>query len=115
MEGNIDTVPHILNKEVEKAIDNLKNNKAAGPDNIENRTLKILKNTVSPHLANIFNNILREKWIPSQWEEAEIILLFKKGEKENIGNYRPISLTSNISKLFSSIVKKQNIRHLDRN
>ncbi len=39
-EKNIETIPHILNKEVEKVIDNLKNNKATGPDNVENEKLR---------------------------------------------------------------------------
>lgn len=51
--------------------------------------------------------ILSCKNIPRQWSESEIILLYKKGDPDNISNYRPISLLPSLYKLFSSIIEKR--------
>ncbi|CAG4991855.1 unnamed protein product [Parnassius apollo] len=48
-----------------------------------------------------------------QWTESNIILLYKKGDKHEIGNYRPISLMSNIYKIFAKIILKRIERTLD--
>lgn len=49
--------------------------------------------------------ILQHSVTPTQWSEANIILLYKKGDPKNIGNYRPISLLPSLYKLFSTVIK----------
>lgn len=63
----------------------------------------------------MFNTIFNTEIIPQQWTESNIILLYKKGDKYEIGNYRPISLMSNIYKIFSKIILKRLERTLDEN
>ena len=58
-------------------------------------------------LTRLFNMILNYKNSPRQWSESEIILLYKKGDPNNISNYRPISLLPSLYKLFSSIIEKK--------
>ena len=41
---------------------------------------------------------------PEDWKQANVVLIFKKGRKEDPGNYRPVSLTSNLGKLFEKIM-----------
>ncbi|KHN74390.1 putative transposon TX1, partial [Toxocara canis] len=55
-------------------------------------------------LATRFNKYLKEGTIPSQWERSNTILLYKKGDKEHLKNYRPICLLSHIYMLFTKIV-----------
>ncbi len=86
----------IIRGEVENAIVEVKNNKAGGPDRIDNETIKTFKDILVPHLTRTFNEVVEEEWIPKQWEVGEIILIYKKGVKEGINNYRPICLTSNV-------------------
>lgn len=94
-------------------MEKLKIGKATGPDGIENIILKEFEDELSRPLTKVFNKILDEEKIPRQWEDAEIIILYKKGANENINNYRPISLTSNISKIFSKIIKGRIYDQLD--
>lgn len=58
-------------------------------------------------MAKLFNSILQHSVTPTQWSEANIILLYKKGDPKNIGNYRPISLLPSLYKLFSTIINKR--------
>ena len=42
----------------------------------------------------IFNKSLKEGVVPNSWKEAEVVPIFKKGKRDDPGNYRPVSLTS---------------------
>ena len=108
-----ETVPYIMQKETEKAIDTQKNDKAPGPDGISNELLKQTKVAVAPILTEIFNYVVNTEIIPKQWTESIIILIFKKGNHCDIGNYRPISLMSNIYKIFAKIILERIRRKLD--
>ena len=55
-------------------------------------------------LAHVFNMSLQEGFVPSEWKEANIIPLFKKGSRNKSVNYRPVSLTSVICKLLETII-----------
>ncbi len=108
-------IPKILKTEIERAIAQLKKSKTPGIDKIENETIKNFKDTLIKPLTVIFNKILEEEKIPTQWNLAEIILLHKKGDRREIKNYRPISLISNFSKLFTNIIKGRLYQQLDEN
>mgnify|MGYP000849031079 CR=1 FL=1 len=71
-------------------------------------------NQLSEPITDLFNLIMKEESSPVQWRLAEIIFLFKKGDKAEIGNYyRPISLNSNMCKIFSKIIKNRCYHQLD--
>ncbi|KAA5557034.1 hypothetical protein F3G48_33075, partial [Pseudomonas aeruginosa] len=89
--------------------------KAPGPDGISNEILRNIKEILLPVLTGIFNDIMNTETIPQQWTEFLIILLYKKGDKYDIGNYRPISLMSNVYKIFAKIILKRIERTLDEN
>lgn len=107
--------PTILAKEVKKAILSQKLDKAPGPDRIPNELLRGTIEEICPLLAKIFNNILKNSIIPKQWQEAHIILIHKKGDRNEIGNYRPISLISNIYKVYAKIILNRISNALDEN
>ena len=55
-------------------------------------------------IAQHFNTILQSRIIPTSWKKSATLLLFKKGDKSSIDNYRPICLMSQMSKLFSRVI-----------
>lgn len=114
-ETNRKYVPKILQNEIEKVLSEMKEGKAAGPDKIDVSNLKSVKYSLIPILTELFNAILKFEIVPEQWEAAEIRILYKKGNKDNISNYRPISLTSNTNKMFMKIIKNRIYNILDQN
>lgn len=76
----------------------------ASPDGTENKTIKLITDSLTSYLVTIFNQIIITGKTPKQWKISEIILIYKKGDKSNLNNYRPISLTSNISKVFLKVI-----------
>nr|XP_037875878.1 uncharacterized protein LOC105841939 [Bombyx mori] len=105
----------ILTIETMQAIKTQKLDKAPGADLITNELLKTTLPVIAPKLTDIFNEILNTENIPDDWTKSTIILLHKKGDKGDIGNYRPISLMSNIYKVFSKIILSRITNTLEEN
>ena len=93
------------------AINNLKTNKTPCPDQISPRILKEAKNEL---VCIIFNKSISTGRVPQDWKLANVTPIFKKGNKSHPGNYRPISLTSVVSKLMESILRDRNEHHHHR-
>ena len=100
---------------VEKLLDNINIHKASGPDKIPNIILKTCSNEISPALANIFQQSLDTGTLPSDWRNANISPIFKKGNKHMASNYCPISLTSVCCKTLEHIICKHMLNHLKNN
>ena len=79
---------------VEKLLKKFELGKATDPDNIQAILLKETALEISPILTHIFNQSLQSNVLPSDWKEAHIVPVFKKGDKTKPENFRPISLTS---------------------
>ncbi|MCG8047974.1 MAG: reverse transcriptase family protein, partial [Candidatus Thiodiazotropha endolucinida] len=93
--------------EINKAVKTLKNSKSGGPDLILNEFLKYGINSLRPYLHRLFNVILTTGVFPSCWGEGYIVPLFKKGDAENVENYRGITLLSVVGKLFTCILNNR--------
>ncbi|CAG4949079.1 unnamed protein product [Colias eurytheme] len=108
------TLP-ILESEVRTAILSQKNYKAPGEDGIANEILKKCLDYIISDITNIYNDILTKETIPQQWTSSTIILLHKKGDRAEINNYRPISLISNLYKIFAKVILNRISSKLDEN
>jgi hypothetical protein len=97
---------HIKESDIEYIIANLDTNKAIGPDLISHKVLKSVRFSISKPLCLLFNKSLNEGVFPSQWKSALVLPLYKKGDKQCPGNYRPISLLSCVGKLMERCVYK---------
>ena len=80
--------PEMIAKQIKK----MEENKSPGVDGIPPKLLKEIVEQISTPLAKLFNLSLEEGIVPSEWKDANITPLFKKGSW-NKGNYRPVSLT----------------------
>ena len=79
------------------------------------RFLRELSSEVAPVLSTIFRFSLITGKVPSQWRNANVTPVFKKGDKSLASNYRPISHTSACSKLCEHIIAKSIMTHLELN
>lgn len=91
-------------EEVKNAVKALKSNKAPGKDEITAEILKKGGNVVTEKLWDIMLKIWEKEEIPAEWQEAVVVPIHKKGEKEECGNYRGISLLSIPYKVISKII-----------
>ena len=66
---------------VAKEIDRLKPNKSPGPDEVFARVLKQCKEELSQPLTKLFNQSLNEGVVPDSWKTANVVPIFKKGDK----------------------------------
>ena len=94
--------------------DQLKENKSPGPDRLSPKLLKEIKMEISKPLCSIFNKSLQDSSVPEDWKIANVTPIFKKGSKLAAGNYRPVSLTSQVGKIMESCLKDIIIEHLNK-
>ena len=85
-------------------INKMKDNKSPGVDEKPPKLLKEIVEQISTPLAKLFNLSLEEGIVPSEWKEANITPLFKKGSRNKPENYRPVSLTSVVCKLLETLI-----------
>ena len=106
---------HICPEAVKAKISKLKPCSAPGPDKISSKVLLELNDELALPLCIIFNKSLNEGSVPQDWKLANVSPIFKKGNKDSPGNYRPISLTCIICKVMESILRDHIMSHLDLN
>ena len=78
-------------------------NTAPGPDGIRYPLLRRFDPDAST-LTALFNAVLRIGEIPTSWKTSRTVLLFKKGDPSQINNWRPVSLSNTLGKLYSALL-----------
>jgi Reverse transcriptase (RNA-dependent DNA polymerase)/Endonuclease-reverse transcriptase len=92
-------------KHIYDIINSLRTKKASGHDNISNLVLKNIPRSSIQLLTKIFNSCARQHYFPVKWKMAKIVPVAKPGKKhDEPNNYRPISLPSNIGKIFERLL-----------
>ncbi|UYV80588.1 hypothetical protein LAZ67_19000837 [Cordylochernes scorpioides] len=97
----------ITNADIYKEIAGLRSNKACGPDGIPNEVLKTLPDSYILLLKQLYNSVMTTGKYPAIWTNSTIHPIFKNGYKNSPSNYRGIALISNVSKLFTSILRSR--------
>jgi hypothetical protein len=93
--------------QVVKAINRLKSKKSSGPDEIPAYVVKGCRDVIAKPLCYIFNLALFSHTFPDRWKVAKVVPIFKSGCRENIENYRPISLINSFAKVFEILLFDQ--------
>ena len=99
---------------IEKIIDRIKTDVATGMDNIPSKIIKNTKTILSPYLTKIINISFETKKFPDILKNAIIKPIFKKDDKNDISNYRPISILPVISKIFERATLDQLIQYFEK-
>ena len=103
----------VTKKGVLSLLQNIKEDKATGPDDIPGKFLKNCAFELHEIFTVLFQNSLDLGTVPDEWKVAHITPLFKKGDKTKAENYRPISLTCIVCKLLEHIVHSNVMDFLD--
>ena len=94
-------------------LDRIDVSKSSGPDKLPGRLLQSLAKEITPVVHFIFTQTLCTGELPTEWTQANVAPIFKKGSKLQAVNYRPVSLTCITCKLFEHIICKHILAHLE--
>ena len=103
------TVSHVC-----RLLHGLSSNKATGIDKISCKIIKIAAPAISDSLTFIFNQAITLSSFPNEWKMARVIPLYKNGQRNIPGNYRPISVLPAISKIMERIMYDQLYNYLTK-
>ena len=92
---------------VRKILSNINSNKAYGPDGIHGKLLKNCAVGLAYPLSLLFHSCYNIGTLPREWKLGHIVPIYKKGDKHEVSNYRPISLTCIIMKVLERIIKDE--------
>ncbi|CAM4425704.1 unnamed protein product [Lepidochelys kempii] len=84
-----------------------------GLDTLHPRVLKELVDVIAEPLAIIFENSQRSGEVSDEWQKATVVPIFRKGKKEDPGNYRQVSLISVPGKIMEQVLKESILKHLE--
>jgi len=99
---------------VKSRLEKLREDKSPGDDDLSSRLLKMISEEVAQPITILFNQSMNEGDVPLDWRSANVTPIFKKGCRNQPENYRPVSLTSQLSKVLESIIRGAITRHPDR-
>ena len=86
-----------------------------GPDEFQPRVLRELAEEIAEPLSIIYQRSLLTGEVPEDWRLASVTPIYKKGYREDPGNYRPGNLTSVPGKIVEQIVLREITRHMQVN
>ena len=102
-------------KDLIDAIDDMDSNAATSEDDIPAIVLKKCKRSLSKALLILWKSSLVSGMIPEYYKEQFVVPIHKKGSKTEPENYRPVSLTSHVIKIFERVIRKQLVGYLESN
>merc|ERR1712215_325534 len=104
----------VTEEEIINAIDDLEENSAAGPDGLPAILLKKVKEALAIPLSLMLRKSIDEGKIPDILKLAYVTPIHKGGSRQKPEQYRPVSLTSHVMKVFERVIKKKIIEHLEK-
>ena len=102
----------VIEEEIKDIVNNLNTKKGSGCDGITNFLLKSIINEIITPLTYILNLSMSSGKVPQKMKLAKVVPVFKKGDRDYVNNYRPISLLTSISKILERLVYKRTLKFL---
>ena len=102
-------------EDIKAAIKELKSDSAAGPDGIPALLIKSCCDELCKPIRLIWEESISSGIVPDYYKLAYVSPLYKKGSKAEAANYRPVSLTSHIIKVYERILRKVLVQYLEDN
>ena len=94
-------------EEIDQAVKHLKRGKAAGNDDIKSDYILCEHNNLKYVMKELFNKLYSIGFFPTEWSTGVIVPIHKRGDKNNPQNYRGITLTSTMSKIFTYLLNRR--------
>ncbi|KAK4825920.1 hypothetical protein QYF61_003415 [Mycteria americana] len=107
--------PIIQGEMVSNLLHHLDTCKSMGPDRIHPRVLRELAEVLTKPLSILYQQSWLSREVPVDWRLANVTPIYKKGQKEDLGNYRPVSLTSVLGKVLEQIILSSIMWHIQDN
>ena len=106
-----------INKvKIRKAINNLKNGAAPGPDGVTVELLKLFCDQLLEPLEIIYLDSLESSIFPEIWKTSHVIPIKKQGKsKSKAESYRPVALTSHLGKVLEALIRTEMQEFLESN
>ena len=105
----------ITRDDIRTRLEKMNVTKSCGPDNLHPFVLRKTASVTCIPLEIIFKKSMSTGECPTDWRSANVAPIHKKGDRTDPSNYRPISLTSQVCKIFESIVRAHILEHLETN
>ncbi len=106
---------YLTSDEVKRNLLELNVSMAVGPDRISPWIQKEGEEALSVPLSMVYNRSLETGDLPESWKTANVVTIYKKGDRQEALNYRPASLTCIPYKVMEKIVRKRLVEHLGVN
>ena len=94
-------------EEIRKSLKKMKGGKAKGHDFLPNEFLINAPDELLVLIVSLFNMIKKEGRVPKDWNKGIITLIFKKGLREMLKNYRPVTVIISLSGLYSRVLNER--------
>ena len=103
----------VSREKVRGLLGKLRADKAPGVDELSSRLLLHFPDEILAPVCMLFEKSLREGRVPEDWRRANVVPIYKSGDRGKAKNYRPVSLTCQLCKVFERLVRDELVEHLE--
>ena len=105
----------LTHEQVHDELRSLNESKSPGPDHLHPKVLRETADTITAPLLTIYQHSLDTGEVPETRRRARVTAIYKKGSRNDPGNYRPVSLTSICCKVLEKLIRHTLVKHMSQN